>query len=315
VLDFTAIDLEKASSLPGSVCSVGVVRVRDGEIVDRAGGLVRPPEGLDQAFGFWAADREVTREMMAAAPPWRKIAAWIAEYAGSDTLVAHNEAYRVGLLMRSACMAAQVPWPEASTLCTMLLSRRAFRLPSYRLPFVAVECGVSMSGRHPVLINARATALVAVALARRHDAGTLAELAETLQVRPGRVASNGYEPCAKMPAARSAAFRESSKATLVTPEVNPRADPDHPFYGRVIVFTGRLESRTRQQAWDDVAKLGGIPERSVTRSTNILVIGDLDPSRLIPGAPTSTKATRAFALHAQGQDIEVMTEEDFLEHL
>jgi DNA polymerase III subunit epsilon len=287
---------------------VGLVRVRDGEIVDRSGGLVRPPEGLDQLYGFWAGERGISREMLAAAPPWEKVAAWIAEYVGSDILVAHNEAYRLGLLVRSACAAARVPCPEVGTLCTMLLSRRAFRLPSYRLPFVAAECGVSLAGRHPALVNARATAQVAVALARRHEASTLAELAESLDVRPGRVATDGYLACARVSRARSGGI-------LVAPEVAPDADPAHAFYGRVVVFTGKLESRTRQQAWDDVARLGGIPDRSVTMKTNILVIGDLDPSRLIPGAPTSAKAARAFALHAQGQDIEVMTEEDFLEHL
>lgn len=61
--------------------------------------------------------------------------------------------------------------------------------------------------------------------------------------------------------------------------------------------------------------LGAIPEKDVTKRTNVLVIGDLDPAVLIPGAITSGKAARAFALQAKGQEIEVMTEEDFLRSL
>jgi hypothetical protein len=73
--------------------------------------------------------------------------------------------------------------------------------------------------------------------------------------------------------------------------------------------------RWRQVAWDDVAKAGGIPELSVTQRTNILIIGDINPAVLAPGMATTGKAAKAFALQDKGQDIEVMTEDDFLRSL
>jgi DNA polymerase-3 subunit epsilon len=81
------------------------------------------------------------------------------------------------------------------------------------------------------------------------------------------------------------------------------------------VFTGALKTRIRQQAWDEVARAGAIPEKDVTGRTNIVVIGDLNPAVLTPGAATSGKAARAFALQAKGQDIEVMTEDDIIRSL
>jgi DNA polymerase III subunit epsilon len=81
------------------------------------------------------------------------------------------------------------------------------------------------------------------------------------------------------------------------------------------VFTGTLQSRTRQTAWEDVVKVGGVPEPGVTKRTNILVIGDINPAVLTPGIATTGKAAKAFALQDQGQDIEVMTEDDFLRSL
>jgi DNA polymerase-3 subunit epsilon len=120
--------------------------------------------------------------MVAIAPPWRKVAAWIVGYVGPDTLICHNAGFNIGVL-RHACTAAGIPWPRVDFLCTMILARRAFRLPSYRLPFVAAECGVELSGRHQVLINARGAALVTVALARQHQAATSAELADALAIR------------------------------------------------------------------------------------------------------------------------------------
>ena len=187
----------------------------------------------------------------------------------------------------------------------MLLARRAFRLPSYRLPFVADKCGIELSGRHQVLINARGAALVAVALARQHGAGTPGELAEALAIRMGRL-----EPGHYVPAIRGAP--RISRDRPPAPGPSPDRQTDHPLYGRVIVFTGALKTRTRQQAWDDVAAVGAIPEKHVTSRTHILVIGDLNPAILAPGAIASGKAARAFTLHAKGQDIEVMTEDDFI---
>jgi DNA polymerase-3 subunit epsilon len=55
-----------------------------------------------------------------------------------------------------------------------------------------------------------------------------------------------------------------------------------------------------------------IPEPNVTKRTNVLVLGDVNPDVLAPGMVTTGKATRAFALQDKGQEIEVMTEDDFL---
>ena len=35
-------------------------------------------------------------------------------------------------------------------------------------------------------------------------------------------------------------------------------------------------------AWDDMVKVSGIPELSVTQRTNVLVIGDINPAVLAP---------------------------------
>jgi DNA polymerase III epsilon subunit-like protein len=141
-------------------------------------------------------------EMVATAPSWRKVVAWIVQYAGPDTLICHNASFNIGVL-RHACTADDIPWLRIDFLCTMILARRAFRLPSYRLPFVAAECGVELAGRHEVLINARGAALVIVALARRHGAGTPAELADALAIRTGHLEPGRYLATVRPP--RSAA--------------------------------------------------------------------------------------------------------------
>jgi DNA polymerase-3 subunit epsilon len=44
-LDFTAIDFETANGDSASACAVGLVKVRNGKIVDSYSSLINPPTG------------------------------------------------------------------------------------------------------------------------------------------------------------------------------------------------------------------------------------------------------------------------------
>ena len=261
-LDFTAIDFETANSYRGSPCSVGLVKVRDGQIVNQSSTLIHPPARFDHFDGFNTWLHGINAGMVARAPRWRQVADWIVRYTDSDALVCHNAGFDIGVI-RYACIADDISWPSVDFLCTLVLARRAYRLPSYRLPFVAAQCDVDFHQHHQASDDARCAALIAVAMARKQGAQTLADLAESFGVSIGHMATGYYAP--------SVWCRPGGHTSkLIRPDANPEADPDHTFYGRVVVFTGALMSRTRQMAWDDVVKVGGIPELSVTKHTNIL---------------------------------------------
>ena len=44
----------------------------------------------------------------------------------------------------------------------------------------------------------------------------------------------------------------------------------------ILCFTGKLERMTRKEANKAAALVGGIPEKGVTKHTNILVVGEQD---------------------------------------
>lgn len=71
-------------------------------------------------------------------------------------------------------------------------------------------------------------------------------------------------------------------------------------------------SMTRQLAWEQCSRVGAIAEIGTTKRTNVLVLGDINPAVLRPGADLTAKARKAFELQGKGEDIEVMTEDDFL---
>ncbi len=69
---------------------------------------------------------------------------------------------------------------------------------------------------------------------------------------------------------------------------------------------------TRDTARQECAKVGAVPEPTTTKRTNVLVVGDINPAVLRPGSNVTGKARKAFELQDKGQEIEVMTEDDFL---
>lgn len=181
-----------------------------------------------------------------------------------------------------------------------MLSRRILNLLSYRLPIVCDELGISLLDHHHAATDANAAALIALELARRQQASSLEELASGVQVRLGHVYGGNWHGCV------GTSFGE-------TPGTNPDADPQHPFYGQVMVFTGGLTMR-REDAWAAVASLGATPEKGVNKRTTILVVGDGFTGNSVEEFHTG-KAVKAVHWQAKGHTIEVLTEGDFLEML
>ena len=303
MLNYTAIDFETANSYRGSPCSVGLVRVRDGVPVEEHHWLMRPPEPVDHFLGFNTALHGITPEMVATEPRWKEVLPVIVDFIGDDVVVAHNAGFDIGVI-RYACAVDNIEWPELRFLCTMVLARRALSLPTYRLPYVVEALGGTVVNHHDALSDAQGVVHVIRGLAADAGVESLDELAGSVGVSIGRMACGKYTG--------SVAISGSGADRLVQPDLNPNAAPDGYLYGRVVVFTGALMSMTRQIAWEECARVGAVAGQSTTKQTNVLVVGDINPAVLRPGSNVTGKARRAFELQEKGQDIEVMTEDDFL---
>lgn len=311
MLNYTALDFETANSYRGSPCALGLVRVRDGVVVDEGSFLMRPPESVDHFDPYNIAVHGITPSMVIDAPRWRDVLPALIDAIGDDVVVAHNAGFDIGVI-RYACAADNIEWPTMRFLCSLVLSRRALRLPSYRLPFVAEALGFQMRDHHDPLADARAVVGIINCLAERQEVDDLEALASSLNVGVGRMSSGLYLGSVGTSNESGPDGLGLGGGRLVRPEANSEADPEGHLYGRVVVFTGALMSMTRQLAWEECARVGAIPEPGTTQRTNVLVLGDINPAVLRPGAELTGKAAKAFRLQERGQDIEVMTEDDFL---
>ena len=145
--DFAAIDFETANNERSSVCSVGIVIVRDGEIVDSFYSLIQPERLCQQD----------TEDAPIFPKVWEKIEPLIEGL----PLVAHNKAFDESCL-KAVFRVYRMDYPDYEFYDTLCASRRAFRyLPNHQLHTVAAECGYWLENHHNALADAEACAWIA----------------------------------------------------------------------------------------------------------------------------------------------------------
>lgn len=186
-LDFTAIDFETANSSNASACAVGLVRVRDGIVVDQAGWLIQPPAGHDMFFDLNMRIHGITPADVVGAPTWSEQLGDLAAFVGDDVLVAHNAGFDMAVIKR-ACEATGDDCPPYRYACSLQVSRRVYQLDSYRLPYVAAEAGFAEFAHHNATADALACAHVVIDAARRVAADDIDLLAEYCGVRVSQIA-------------------------------------------------------------------------------------------------------------------------------
>ena len=157
--DFAAIDFETANYDRSSVCSVGVVIVRDGKIVDKFYSLIHPEPNY---YNYWCTQvHGLCRTDTDGAPVFPDVWAQIEPLIEGLPLVAHNRPFDEGCL-RAVFRTYQMDYPEYELLDTLAASRRLQPdLENHQLQTVAAACGFQMENHHHALADAEACAWIA----------------------------------------------------------------------------------------------------------------------------------------------------------
>ena len=157
---FAAIDFETANQYRTSVCSVGVVVVRDREIADTFYSLIRPEP---EYYSYWNTQVHgitYTDTINASIFPhvWQQIEPLIEDL----PLIAHNKSFDESCL--KACFRTyQMDYPDYEFLCTLKSARKLLKgLPNYQLHTVSAHCGFNLNNHHHALADAEACAQIAL---------------------------------------------------------------------------------------------------------------------------------------------------------
>lgn len=293
-ISFTAIDFETANNYRASVCAVGLTKVRAGKVVEQAEWLMKPLPGYEEFAAVNVSIHGITAAHVRGMPDWRGIYGPMMDFIGGDALVAHNASFDRSVVAK-ANEACGIPMPEVDFHCTLTLARKHLELAHYTLSEVVAALDLPAFNHHDAGDDARASALIAIELARRSGAVSLEDLwpvraAKRSTGTPSYYAS-GY-----------------TRRLADLPEPNTAANPYGPLFGQRIVFSGDLVAMPRADAQDAAAAKGAVIANTTTKKVTMVVCAELGLGKGL----LSAKVKRAYELAAGGQAIQVVSEAAFL---
>lgn len=157
--DFAAIDFETANSERSSVCSVGVVIVKNNEIVDSFYSLINPEPNY---YNYWCTKvHGLTNQDTDDAPIFPEVWKQIAPLIEGLPLVAHNSPFDESCL-KAVFRVYQMDYPDYKFYDTLSTARRTMKgLENHQLHTVAAVCGYQLDNHHHALADAEACAWIA----------------------------------------------------------------------------------------------------------------------------------------------------------
>lgn len=281
-MKFVAIDVETANADMASICSIGVAAFEDGALASEWYSLIDPDDFFDPVnisiHGIQESDVQ-------GAPTFRDIVSEIDRFLGGQVVVTHTHFDRVA--MHQAAARWSITAPTCSWLDSARVARRTWAecaRSGYGLANVCKMIGYTFE-HHNALEDAKAAGHVM--LAAMQESGFDLDAIQKRVLQPIDPSSSG-----------SASIKRDG-------------NPDGPFAGEVIVFTGALEV-PRREAADLAASVGCTVANSVTKKTTMLVVGDMDVTKLA-GHDKSSKHRKAEGLVSAGQPLRIIRETDFRE--
>lgn len=347
-MDFTAIDFETANRRSDSACQFGAAVVRGGEVVRRHQWLIRPrPFSFDPGnIRIHGIRPEQVADELEFDERWDEI--W-SVLAGS-CLVAHNAAFDIRVLQ--GCLTThEIPVPKFEFTCTRLIARRSWpEWKGFGLAAIADRLGITFR-HHDALEDAVACAQVMLTAAAKAKVTDMRDLEQRLSVQRGRGGPRGYRD-ARSPGVSSrrtfssrSRWQNASFARSGRPAGRTRAFPVRPsmsrhdaaepagatvemidlevlraeaenlrsWTGKHVVFTGVFRQMQRYQAELLAECLGATCQRAVSGKTELVVVGETDQRTIAADRSRSVKEEEARKRAEDGQAIEFLTEEAFLQ--
>ncbi|MEQ2528088.1 exonuclease domain-containing protein [Bacillaceae bacterium CLA-AA-H227] len=303
--NFIAFDFETANRRRHSICSVGMVFVEDGKIVDSIYQLIDPEEEFDR---FNISIHGIAPEDVIGAPTFDVFYSSIKEKIENKLMVAHNLSFD-GYALRDNLARYEVEPSYNQLLCTYQLSRKIVPgLPTYQLNSLCRYFGVNLVNHHHALDDAEACAHLMLKLIDEYNLTDFEELYLKTSIKPGEIAAESFRSSLVSKSNNKRRFSKSIDLREIV--IAKDADPSHQFFGKNIVFTGKLKLFSRKEAAELVAARGGIPQNNVTQSTNYIILGDFEEV-MIKGNKSS-KLKKAENMVLEGNEIEIISEVDFM---
>ncbi len=307
---FVVVDLETTGLDPvyDFIIEIGAIRYDKGVEVERFTELVKPDEyiilddeDMNETDDYCIVDGQpvryvspfiteltgITNKMLEGARATTEVLTDFDAFLSDDIIVGHNVNFDVNFLYESFEQKLGKPLRN-DFVDTMRLSRRLLKeLEYHSLKDLAEYYQVSYKGAHRAINDCIITFKCLTGL--KKSAIEMYKSIEEFRKESRRIP------------------RISAKDIVST---KTDFDEDHPLYGKICVFTGRLERMQRKEAMQIVADAGGINSNKVTIDTDYLILGNDDYFKQLKGGK-SNKQKKAEDLMLKGSGISIITENVF----
>lgn len=282
ISDYCVVDTETTglSSYYDEIIEVGILKIRDGKVVDQYSQLIKPNNAIDDFITYLTG---ITNKMLVNQPSIKEVEGEILDFLGDDIIVGHNTSFDIRFLNASFKETLKNEYMD-----TMIFSRKIYpQLPHHRLSDLAKFLNLTNS-QHRALADCTTTYQLYETIKSTMDERGL-KLSDLWQCH-----SNGHP---------------GIDIKAIKPKSN-EIDEDNFFYGKHVVFTGKLEKMLRKDAMQIIVDLGGILDKSVNKNTNYLILGNNDYNAVLHG-DKSNKHKKAEKLKMEGNDINIIDEFTF----
>lgn len=268
--NFVAVDFETATANKASACQVGIVVVKDGQIVKRISRLIQPPRNRYSPLNV--SIHHITPEKTRNAPTFDIVWGEIGEYFDRNFIVAHNISFDMSVL-RKSLEEYDIPCPIfMGTACTCTITGGA------RLDQACEEYDIPLPEHHDALCDAEACAQLFLKYLdgeidpesdlececdSDYDFDSDLDSDPECETRDVREQYERTEPIY---------YHEQIHGDLLKKDLTG-ANPDNPFYDKKVVITG-VFSIDRKELAAKLKSMGADIDSGVTKRTDFVIIGE-----------------------------------------
>lgn len=167
IKDYISVDIENPNARGNSICSIGVIIVKDNKIIDKKYSLINPEDRFDinnsKITGLTYAD-------VKDAPTFKEYWKSIEDLFKNNIIVGHNITYDLSVISK-ALERYDIDAPVFNYYCTLKLSRKYINTNSYSLNSLCDLLKINLDNHHNALEDALSSQEIFEYLNKRNDIG------------------------------------------------------------------------------------------------------------------------------------------------
>lgn len=285
-----AIDFETANEQRASPCSIGLAWIDDGRVVDVEHHYIRP---IDMRFAARNIGvHGIHPEEVQDAEEFPEVLDRLRPRLAGTMVMMHSASFDISVI-KQTCGLYGIPCPDLKYICTVEVARSVWPgLPDAKLPTLCNHLAIDLK-HHDAGADARACAMIALAAACEVQVNRIQDLPDKIGMSVGRLSATLHRSCRG-----SGLVRARSNATVSSsPSFTAPTASRSLLAGQTVVFTGQLDTMTRNEAKFCAEALGAKTAGSVSKKTDLVVAG--------PGAGSKLKTAAELG-------IQVLTEDEWI---